>query len=234
MKDNGLLMTYLKKHKIAYQNIELYAEAVTHSSFSNEMRHVKRLVHNERLEFLGDAALQICCSRFLFDMTPAMPEGKMTRIRSSLVREEALNRYADQIKLAPLLRLGRGEEKMGGRTRASLKADAFEAILGAIYVDLGIDAVLHFLTPIIEKEYDALDVKDDRDYKSRLQEYVQADSKRAIAYQLVSAVGPAHAKVFETAVMLDGMRLGIGIATTKKESEQLAAQEALSKLALID
>jgi len=226
------LKNFLVSVGIDFKKIAIYEEAFTHSSYSNEQRHLGKLAHNERLEFLGDAALQLCCSEFLFDIKPELPEGNMTRVRSALVREEALDKYADQIDLPKFVRMGRGEEKMGGRSRASLKADAFEALIGAIYEDLGFEYVLKFLTPIVAKEYENLDVKDDRDYKSRLQEFVQADSKRAISYHILSAEGPAHAKIFKTAVMLDEMTLGIGSATTKKESEQLAAKEALSKLAL--
>jgi len=226
------LEKYLLDLNINFKNLNIYVEAFTHSSYSNEQRHHGKLPHNERLEFLGDAALQLCCSEFLFNRKPELPEGSMTRIRSSLVREEALAKYANQISLPKFVRMGRGEEKMGGRSRASLKADAFEALIGAIYEDLGFEDVLLFLTPILAKEYEDLDVKDDRDYKSRLQEFIQADSKRAIHYQILRSEGPAHAKIFETAVMLDEMTLGVGRATTKKESEQLAAKEALSKLAL--
>jgi len=226
------LEKFLEKEEIVFKDLDIYLEAVTHSSYSNEQRHIGKLPHNERLEFLGDAALQLCCSEYLFDMKPELPEGNMTRIRSALVREEALTKYADQVDLSTFVRMGRGEEKMGGRGRSSLKADAFEALVGAIYEDLGFEHVLKFLTPILAQEYEALDVKDDRDYKSRLQEFVQADSKRAISYQMLSAEGPAHAKVFETAVMLDDVTLGIGSATTKKEAEQQAAKVALSKLAL--
>ena len=228
------LKQFLKKENIPFKTLTIYLEAFTHSSYSNEQRHISKLAHNERLEFLGDAALQLCCSEYLFDMNPRLPEGSMTRIRSALVREEALDKYANQINLSTFIRLGRGEEKMGGRTRPSLKADAFEALIGAIYEDLGFEHVLKFLTPIIAREYKALAAKGDQDYKSRLQEFVQADSKRAISYQVLSAEGPAHAKVFEIAVMLDEMTLGTGEATTKKEAEQLAAKMALSKLALGD
>jgi len=231
---NSSLEKFLKKERIAFKDLTIYLEAITHSSYSNEQRHIGKLPHNERLEFLGDAALQLCCSEYLFDMKPQLPEGNMTRIRSALVREEALTKYADQIDLSTFVRMGRGEEKMGGRDRSSLKADAFEALVGAIYEDLGFEHVLKFLTPILAREYEALDVKDDRDYKSRLQEFVQADSKRAISYHMLSAEGPAHAKIFETAVMLDDMTLGVGSATTKKEAEQQAAKVALSKLALND
>ena len=232
MNYESKLEKFLKNNGIEFKNLSIYIEAFTHSSYSNEQRHVKKLAYNERLEFLGDAALQLCCSKFLFNLKPEFPEGVMSRVRSALVREEALDKYADQINLATFVRMGRGEEKMGGRSRASLKADAFEALIGAIYYDLDFDDVLKFLTPILAQEYASLDELDDRDYKSRLQEYAQADSKRAITYHILSAEGPAHAKVFETAVRLDNMTLGIGLATTKKESEQLAAKEALSKLAL--
>ena len=228
------LEKFLKKEKIPFRDLNIYLEAFTHASYANERRHIEKLENNERLEFLGDAALQLCCSEYLFDMRPRLPEGKMTRVRSSLVREEALVKYADAICLPIFVRMGRGEEKMGGRERASLKADAFEALIGAIYEDLGFEHVLIFLTPILMHEYESMEIKDDRDYKSRLQEFVQADSKRAISYQMLSSEGPAHAKTFETAVMLDEMTLGIGKASTKKEAEQLAAKVALSKLALGD
>lgn len=226
------LEKFLNKEKIPFKDLSIYIEAFTHASYANERRHIEKLENNERLEFLGDAALQLCCSEYLFNMRPRLPEGKMTRVRSSLVREEALVKYADSISLPNFVRMGRGEEKMGGRNRASLKADAFEALVGAIYEDLGFESVLTFLTPILMYEYESMEIKDDRDYKSRLQEFVQADSKRAISYQLLNSEGPAHARTFETAVMLDDMTLGIGKASTKKEAEQLAAKVALSKLAL--
>lgn len=228
------LEKFLRKEKIPYKDLSIYLEAFTHASYANERRHIEKLENNERLEFLGDAALQLCCSEYLFDMRPRLPEGNMTRVRSSLVREEALVKYADSIDLPTYVRMGRGEEKMGGRDRSSLKADAFEALVGAIYEDLGFESVLTFLSPILKHEYESMAIKDDRDYKSRLQEFVQADSKRAISYQLLNSEGPAHAKTFETAVMLDDMTLGIGKSSTKKEAEQLAAKVALSKLALGD
>jgi ribonuclease-3 len=228
------LEKFLRKEKIPFKDLSIYLEAFTHASYANERRHIEKLENNERLEFLGDAALQLCCSEYLFDIRPRLPEGNMTRVRSSLVREEALVKYADAIDLPTFVRMGRGEEKMGGRERSSLKADAFEALVGAIYEDLGFESVLTFLTPILMHEYESMAIKDDRDHKSRLQEFVQADSKRAISYHLLSSEGPAHSKIFETAVMLDEMTLGIGKASTKKEAEQLAAKVALSKLALGD
>ena len=234
MMHNAKLETFLKKERIEFKDLNIYLEAFTHASYANERRHLEKLENNERLEFLGDAALQLCCSEYLFDMRPRLSEGKMTRVRSALVREEALVKYADEIDLPSFVRMGRGEEKMGGRSRASLKADAFEAFIGAIYEDLGFEHVLSFLTPILTCEYESMEIKDGRDYKSRLQEFVQADSKRAISYHLLNAEGPAHAKIFETAVMLDEMTLGVGKASTKKEAEQLAAKVALSKLALSD
>ena len=229
---NSDLAGFLNQHGIKFKQLDIYTEAFTHASYSNEKRHQGRLPFNERLEFLGDAALQLCCSEYLFDLRPALPEGIMTKTRSALVREEALDKYATQINLAEFIRLGRGEEQGGGRERASLKADAFEALVGAIYEDLGFEHVLTFLTPILVREYESLGEVYDRDYKSRLQEMVQSDSKKAINYQVVNEEGPAHAKVFEIAVSLDGITLGSGTATTKKEAEQLAAKVALSKLAL--
>jgi len=225
--------SFLKKQHIAYKKIDVYVEAFTHTSYSNEQRHRAVIAHNERLEFLGDAALELCCSTYLFGQKPELPEGQMTITRSNLVREEALVKYADFLELAPLLRMGRGEEKMGGRDRASLKANAFEALLGAIYMDLGFEATWNFVAPILERECANGEEKRDRDFKSKLQEFVQADSKRAIVYELLSAEGPAHARIFETAVKLDDVTLGYGSATSKKESEQRAAEEALEKLAII-
>lgn len=225
---------FLKKQNIAYKNVDVYVEAFTHTSYSNEKRHVAKIPHNERLEFLGDAALELCCSTYLFERSPRLPEGEMTITRSNLVREEALVKYADLLGLSALLRMGRGEEKMGGRDRPSLKANAFEALLGAIYVDLGFEATWNFVAPILKQECGSGKEKGDRDFKSKLQEFVQADSKRAISYELLSAEGPAHARTFETAVKLDDVTLGYGTATSKKEAEQRAAEEALTKLALID
>lgn len=231
---NTNLSGYLTKLGIEFKNLDIYVEAVTHASYSNEKRHQGRLPFNERLEYLGDAALQLCCSKYLFDKRPELPEGIMTKVRSTLVREDALHKYTSQIDLAAYLRLGRGEEQTGGRIRPALKADAFEALVGAIYEDLGFEHVLTFLMPILDQEYDCLGEIHDRDYKSRLQELVQSDSKKAISYFVISEEGPAHAKVFEIAVALDDLTLGTGISTTKKEAEQLAAKEALSKLALGD
>ena len=230
MNYEEILSTFLKKQQIPFKNLALYVEAFTHSSYANENRKHK-IIHNERLEFLGDAALQLCATTLTFNIKPSLPEGLMTTTRASLVREESLAMYADKLEMANCLRLGVGEEKNGGRARDALKADAFEAFVGAIYLDVGFDAVTDFLMPLLTEAHKQAKIGDSRDHKSRLQELVQADSKRAIVYELVSEAGPPHNRTFECCVKLDHMVLGYGTGTTKKEAEQIAAKAALSKLA---
>jgi len=162
---------------------------------------------------------------------PGLSEGEMTKIRAQLVCEASLESYARNLDIGKLMLLGRGEELSGGRERPTVLADAFEAFLGAMYLDVGMDAVQSFVHDIIHEAYTKGEIRQIFDYKSTLQELVQADSKKAIEYRIVAESGPAHNRQFESAVLLDEIVLGRGNGKTKKEAEQRAAKSAIEILA---
>jgi len=227
---HDLLKTFLKKNRVLYKTLEPYCQAFTHSSYVNEHRHLK-IKDNERLEYLGDAVLELTVSHYLFQIRPALSEGEMTKTRAQLVCEASLESYARNLDIGKLMLLGRGEELSGGRERPTVLADAFEAFLGAMYLDVGMDAVHNFVHEIIHHAYTKGEIKQIFDYKSTLQELVQADSKKAIEYRIVAESGPAHNRLFESAVLLDEIILGRGNGKTKKEAEQRAAKSAIEILA---
>lgn len=211
----------LKKIKIKPKDISLYESALTHSSFAYE----NDCESNERLEFLGDAVLEIFMSEYLYKNQKELAEGIMTKKRAQLVCEEALFQYSNKINLADYLRLGRGE-KIKGASQATI-ADAFEALMGAIYLDLGHKEAKKAFYQLVIPNIDL--TSDIKDYKTILQEYVQGDRK-TIVYKIINESGPSHDKLFEAAVYLDGtIILGHGVGKTKKEAEQKAAEEALKK-----
>ncbi len=209
---------------VEFKNKNLLKVAVTHSTYGNE-HNVK---FNERLEFLGDAVLDVCVSKFLI-ASPNLDEGDMTKKRAQIVREEALDLYASKINLKEYLLLGHGEELSSGRDKPAIIADAFEALIGAIFQDFGFDYTYEvFLRLVVPYIDEVLKLKD---YKTTLQELVQAD-KRTLNYKLINQSGPAHDMTFECAVYLEGdILMGTGIGKTKKEAEQNAAKEALNKIA---
>lgn len=206
----------------AFNNKKILEEAFTHSSYANE-HHSS---HNERLEFLGDAVLELCMSDYLFN-NYSLKEGEMTKKRAQSVCEEALVMYAEKINLPKHIRLGHGEEISGGRLRPAIVADAFEAFLGAIYLDLGFEKAKEFFNfAVVPNIYEAETIID---YKSTLQEHVQAD-KRTLSYYIEKEDGPAHNRTFVACCDMEGIILGRGVGKTKKEAEQNAAKEALNKL----
>ena len=208
---------------VKFNKEELLKEALTHPSYANE----NYCPHNQRLEFLGDAVLELAMSTYLYDKYRTFDEGDMTKRRAQSVCEEALVIYADKFNLSDFLLLGHGEEIKGGRTRASLIADAFEAILGAIYVDQGFEAALKVFEKIVLPYIGEVNII--QDYKTKLQELVRTD-RMSLQYEIVSEKGPAHNKTFESVVKMEnGVTLGRGIGKTKKEAEQNAAKEALEK-----
>lgn len=226
------LLDFLQKENIPFQNLSLYKEAFTHASYANEAhRHGK---HYERLEFMGDAVLQLYVSEFLFKRFPQVPEGTLTTLRSKLVREESLARFSRELGLGEFLYLGVGEEKNGGRDRESVLANIFESFIGALYLDCGTQEVLKMLEKTIFLHINDLDYDDITDYKTTLQELIQADQRRTVTYSLLDSTGPANAPEFTVAVMMDDMRLGVGKGTSKKKAEQQAAKDALNKLATSD
>lgn len=223
------ILDYLNDRHIPFHNLSLYREAFTHSSYANESH--RELKDYERLEFMGDAVLQLFVSEYLFKLYPDRPEGYLTQIRSKLVREESLARFSRQLGLGKLLYLGVGEEKSGGRERESVLANIFESFIGAIYLDCGKDEVLKVLEETIFSHVNDLDYDDIMDYKTKLQELIQADERKTVNYQLVSETGPANAPEFVMNAIMENMILGTGRGTSKKRAEQQAAKDALKKMA---
>ncbi len=213
-----------------FKNDEFLDIALTHSSYAHETG-MPVYKNNERQEFLGDAVLEIVISNYIFNKFKDMPEGEMTKLRASVVCEESLSRAAREIGLGEKIRLGRGEEHTGGRERASILADAMEAVFGAVYLDGGIDAAESFILSILEKHIDELKRSfKKRDCKTYLQEVIQRSSKEPVVYDIIGEHGLAHDKEFEARVTHCGRVLGEGKGKSKKEAEQNAAADALNKI----
>ncbi|KXG10518.1 ribonuclease III [Anoxybacillus rupiensis] len=218
-----------EKIGIFFLDEKLLIQAFTHSSYVNE--HRKRPHEdNERLEFLGDAVLELTVSQYLFRHFPNMTEGELTKLRAAIVCEPSLVKFANDLSFGQLVLLGKGEEITGGRMRPSLLADVFEAFIGALYLDQGIDAVIRFLEQTIFPKINEGAFSHVMDYKSQLQELVQRDGSGVIEYAILQEKGPAHNKEFVSRVSLNGEELGVGAGRSKKEAEQKAAQMALQKL----
>ncbi|MBQ9376327.1 MAG: ribonuclease III [Schwartzia sp.] len=214
---------------VVFHDLSLLDQALTHTSYANESVR-RKVVHNERLEFLGDAVLELATSTYLFKQFPMMPEGDLTKARASVVCEAALHRRASEMDLGEYLLLGHGEEVTGGRERPSILADAFEAVVGALYVDQGWQEASGYVLRQLRQEL--LEVgqgQSIKDYKTILQELIQRHPGQRIVYELLSAEGPDHAKVFTVAVRVNGLAYGVGTGRSKKAAEQHAAQQALSK-----
>ncbi|MCL2840186.1 MAG: ribonuclease III [Defluviitaleaceae bacterium] len=204
--------------------------AITHSSFVHEQK-LNQSASNERLEFLGDAVLELCISDFLYHRYPDMSEGDLTKCRASLVCETSLAGIARNLKLGNFLLLGQGEAQEGGRNKESILADALESILGAIYLDGGIEEVRHVITrlfePIAEKS-----IKQVKDHKSTLQEYLQKSSHETATYIIIHEEGPPHKRTFTAQTTHQGKVLGTGSGGSKKAAEQAAAKMALEGLGI--
>lgn len=210
-----------------FKDTDLPLQALTHKSFSNEQK-AKDVPFNERLEFLGDAVLELAVSDRIYKRYPDIPEGGLTRIRAEVVCEKGLARIARQLDIGSGLRLGRGEDKCGGRGKASLLSDALEALLGAIFFEGGFDAACRIVEKVFGPELDnAANIRYGTDYKTALQENLQARFGRLPEYQLVKIAGPDHSRIFTIAVSFDGRELGSGEGSSKKQAEQKAASEAL-------
>jgi ribonuclease-3 len=207
----------------------LLQRALTHRSYVNE--HPEILEDNERLEFLGDAVLDFLTGAWLYNRFPEMDEGQLTRLRSALVRTEQLAAFAQEIKMGQVILLGRGEEATGGRERQALLCGAFEALIGAIYLDTGLDRVMEFMEPRLEVAAEAV-LEDESlfDARSLLQIWAQANIGETPRYRTVSSHGPDHAREFIVEVSLQGKRLGEGRGHSKQEAAQSAASEALSQI----
>ncbi|MFA8437535.1 ribonuclease III [Pueribacillus sp. YX66] len=213
-----------------FVNERLMIQAFTHSSYVNEHRNKKPNVDNERLEFLGDAVLELAVSQFLYRHYPKMSEGELTKLRAAIVCEPSLFQFAKDLSFHDFILLGKGEELTGGRQRPSLLADVFEAFIGALYLDQGFDEVLRFLQLHVFPKIDKGAFSHTMDFKSQLQESVQSKDLGAIDYKIISEKGPAHNRQFVSAVFLEGIKIGQGAGKSKKEAEQEAAQKALLHL----
>ena len=210
-----------------FQNPALLTRALTHSSYANEQNAPG---DNERLEFLGDSVLGFLTAEYLFSEHKGVPEGELTRLRAYAVCEKSLDVYAKQLGLGDFLLLGKGEERTGGRTRASVLSDAFEAVIAAMYLDGGIQAVRPFVLRYVAPYVEAKPVF--RDYKTTLQEVTQQNPGETLEYVVVSESGPDHDKHFEVEVHLNSNVLGRGSGPSKKKAEQDAAREALALMGL--
>ncbi|HFR3692464.1 ribonuclease III [Streptococcus suis] len=211
---------------IDFSDLNLLETAFTHTSYANEHRLLK-ISHNERLEFLGDAVLQLMISKYLYKKYPDRPEGEMSKMRSTFVREESLAGFSRACGFDKFLRLGKGEEKSGGRNRDTILGDAFEAFLGALLLDKGEKTVEEFLHKVMIPRLEVGNFERVTDYKTTLQELLQVNGEIVISYQVVAESGPAHDKTFEVEVSADGRVIGRGAGRSKKLAEQAAAKNAV-------
>ena len=211
-----------------FHNISLLQNALTHSSYANERWH-NSLLSNERLEFLGDSVLGMLVADFLYSTFPDRPEGELTRMRADMVCEHTLALVANRIRLGQHLQLGHGEERLGGRSRESILADATESVIAACFLDGGLEAAAQFVKRFILVEV-PVSRPHNMDYKTALQELVQQKKNQTLTYTLVGQSGPDHDKVFDVQVSLNGETVGSGSGSSKKRAEQMAAKSAMEKL----
>ncbi|MBQ6714147.1 MAG: ribonuclease III [Clostridia bacterium] len=208
-----------------FKNISLLKNALVHTSYANEVRN--GISSNERLEFLGDSVLSLIVSDHIFNKFPNLPEGELTRLRASLVCEKALCSFARELDLGHFLYLGKGEDKGGGRDRDSILADAFEAVLAAIYLDGGMEAAKKYVMRFVLREIDSHIDENTKDYKTILQEIIQRNPEETVSYILTDSNGPDHDKSFTVEVHLNSNVIGEGTGKSKKQAEQMAAKQAL-------
>jgi len=216
-----------------FANNFLLSRALTHRSYLNENKDA--IEDNERLEFLGDAVLDFIVADWLYNHYPEKPEGDLTRLRASLVHTDQLANFAREIDLGRALRLGRGEIQAGGRERSTLLCDAFEALIGALYLQGGVSAVNDFMVPMLKDVVDEIFKNHmDDDTKSRLQEWAQGQGLTSPNYLLISEHGPDHSKEFEMEVRIGKKPYGRGTGPSKQTAEKAAAREALLRLGLLE
>lgn len=229
-KGNRVGLSHLEQQlNLTFKNERLIQQAFTHSSYVNEQKK-KRFEDNERLEFLGDAVLELLVSEFLYRHFPYKSEGEMTKMRARIVCEESLVAFADELNFGQYILLGKGEELSGGRKRPALLADVFEAFVGALYLDQGLSVVQQFFNDYIYPQIDEGRFLRITDYKSQLQEIVQHDGLGELKYIIVEERGPAHSREFIIDLKLGDKLLGQGVGRSKKEAEQRAASDALMRL----
>jgi ribonuclease-3 len=220
---------FAERNAIPFKDVLLLSRALTHRSYLNE--NPEAIEDNERLEFLGDAVLDFVVGAWLYRHFPEMSEGEMTRLRAALVRTEQLGEFAVAIDLGRALRLGRGEEEHGGRTRPAMLCAAFEALIGALYLDSGIEAVEAYMDAMLADAVVHIHAGNhDHDPKSLLQEWVQARGHAAPSYKIVAESGPDHDKFFEVEVSVGGQPIARGEGRNKQSASKVAARTALTQL----
>lgn len=217
------------KFGVTFDDENILIEAFTHSSYANDHRD-KQIRNLERLEFLGDAVLELTVSEYLYHKFPNHPEGQLTRMRASIVRAESLATLTKEYQLHHYVRLGKGEEQMNGRTRPSLLCDVFEAFIGAVFVDQGMDVVKDILKSVLFPKIDSGAFSHGMDHKTALQELLQRNGVVTIEYKVIGHTGPDHQKEFIVEVYVEGDSFGQGNGRSKKAAEQAAAKAALERL----
>ena len=230
MKEIKALSKILKeKFDISFKNEALLMEAMTHSSYANEHKEMKG-IYNERIEFLGDAVLELTISDWLFRQFPHFQEGQLTKLRAQIVCEDSLSLLAKECSLNKYLLLGKGETLSGGREKPAILCDVFEAFIGALYLDKGVNEVQRFLNLVVIPK-----IKNGRyelitDFKTELQEYLQQNGTVHIRYELVKEEGPSHDKIFTVQLIVDGKKYKTASGKTKKAAEQMAAKLTMEEL----
>ncbi|WP_152392427.1 ribonuclease III [Paenibacillus guangzhouensis] len=216
---------------IHFKNRQLLKQAFTHASYVNEHRFGQHQ-DNERLEFLGDAVLELTVSEFLFEAHPNRPEGELTKLRAAIVCEPSLVKFAEALQFGQYVLLGKGEELTGGRMRPALLADVFESFIGALYLDQGLEVVRSFLTKYVFAQVSHDGKMQINDFKTRLQEFTQQHNMGLLEYRIVEERGPAHEREFVSEVHMGEECLGRGTGRSKKEAEQQAAAQALERIVI--
>lgn len=222
------MTTLEEKIEYKFKDTSLLKEALTHSSYANEKGN---MMCNERMEFLGDAVLSIVSAEYLYKKFPTTPEGKLSKLRSSLVCTQSLASFARELDLGSYLLLGKGESASGGADRDSILEDAFEALIAAIYLDGGMECAKKHILRFLARDVELQNVSF-KDYKTTLQEIIQQNPDETLNYVLVGESGPDHDKRFEVEVHLNSNVIGKGIGRSKKQAEQEAAREALSLMGI--
>jgi ribonuclease-3 len=226
------LLVFSSQNGLEFKQLDLLARAMTHRSYINE--HPEAMLDNERLEFLGDAVLDFMVAAWLYQSSPEFDEGRMTRYRAALVGNEQLAEFARRLELGALLRLGRGEEENGGRDRSPLLGSAFEAVVGAVFLDQGLDAARNLVTPLLESVVDLiLEEGREVDSKSLLQEWAQAQGLGTPIYRKTEESGPDHAKIFVMEVVISDKVYGRSKGRSKQTAAKAAAHAALKEMGLI-
>ncbi len=227
MQRDKELLELEKRLKISFLNKQLLNQSLTHSSFANE----ENVPDNERLEFLGDAVIKLVVSEYLYNKFPSKPEGDLTKIRATVISDETLAKVASKLKLGEALLLSENEKKTGGDKRKSNVANAFEGLVGAMYLDNGLGKSRDFLVEMLRGEVEKVSKEGYiKDYKSALQEYVQKRKWVLPQYKILKEIGPRHQKMFVMGVKIKGKIMGEGKGASKKEAEQKAAEQALLEL----